>query len=107
MGLKDMKVVNCTPHAITVIKEEGSVTFEPSGVIPRVASNQVEIEPGFWRSEMGDVTGLPEQEEGTLLIVSAMVQAASDRKDLIAPATGQAIRNEAGHIIGVPGFIVK
>ena len=82
MGLKNMQVVNCTPHAITVIKPEGSVTFEPSGLMPRVASNQVEIEPGFWRSEMGDVTGLPEQEEGILLIVSAMVQAASDRKDL-------------------------
>ena len=105
--LKEKRIVNCTPHAIVVVREEGSVTYEPSGIVPRVSSTQVEVEPGFWRSEMGDVTGLPEPEEGTLLIVSAMVQSASDRKDLIAPATGMALRNEAGHIIGVPGFIVK
>ncbi len=57
---------------------------------------------------MGGVEGLPEQQDGTFLIVSGMVFAASDRPDLIAPDTGKtAIRNEKGHIAAVTRFIRK
>ena len=44
-----------------------------------------------------------------MLIVSAMVLSASDRTDLVAPATGHpdTIRNDKGQIISVPGFICK
>ena len=55
------------------------------------------------------VTGdnLPEPKEGVFYIVSAMVKALRpDRKDLLAPNTGAAKRNEKGHIISVPGFIL-
>ena len=61
------------------------------------------------RQTFGDVQGLPAQKEGTNIIVSAMVMAASDRTDLVAPATGhpETIRNDKGHIVSVPCFIGK
>ena len=57
--------------------------------------------------EYGELTGVPERQKDTLYIVSSMVLAASDRGDLLAPATGHpdCIRNEKGHIVSVPGFV--
>lgn len=62
---------------------------------------------GICRQEFGDVQGLPDPQDGVKLIVSAMVLAASDRADLVAPATGhpETVRNEKGHIVSVPGFV--
>jgi hypothetical protein len=38
-----------------------------------------------------------------------MVLAAVDRSDCVAPATGsrETVRDEAGHIVSVPGFVTK
>jgi hypothetical protein len=57
---------------------------------------------------MGDVEGLPDPEEGTFLIVSQMVFAASDRADLVAPDTGKTcIRDSQGRILAVTQFLRK
>ena len=45
-----------------------------------------------------------------MYIVSALVLAAIDnRLDCVAPATGskETVRNEAGQIVSVPGFVTK
>ena len=57
----------------------------------------------------GEVEGLPEPQEDVMLIVSGMVLSASDRNDLVAPATGHkdTRRNARGHIVSVPGFVRK
>jgi len=99
-------IINCTPHPIIINNE----TFPTSGIIPRVETIEVESTPieGFSCAtrSMGEVQGLPEQVEGTFLIVSAMVLSASDRKDLIAPDTGStAVRDTTGRIIQVTRFI--
>lgn len=105
-----MKFINLTPHAIKL--NDGTI-FEPSGVVARVTADLQEVESlgGFqvYRQTFGEVTGLPEEKFGIVYIVSAMVLAASDRNDLIAPATGHkdVVRNEAGHIVSVPGFVTK
>ena len=102
-----MRKINCTPHAIRLNSGE---VFEPSGIIPRVSASFTEFAPdGICRQEFGEVEGLPELKEDTLLIVSAMVIGVSDRADLIAPATGhpETVRNEKGHIVSVPGFVRK
>lgn len=57
----------------------------------------------------GDLDNLPEPEEGTIYIVSAMVLAAAKNKgrtDVVAPATGHpdCIRKD-GFIVSVPGFV--
>jgi hypothetical protein len=103
---RELRVVNCTPHAIVL---NDGTTFEPSGSVARVSASFVEVEKGIYRQVFGDVIDLPEATEGTLYIVSAMVFNATDRQDVIAPATGhpETKRNEKGHIVSVPGFIIK
>ncbi len=132
-----MTIINCTPHAISIIVDGKTTTFEPSGIIPRVETIETDVESIFVCPEncqkglygqcgqesehsckrvslpcvtqqKGEVVGLPDADEGTLLIVSGMVFAASDRKDLLAPDTGKtAIRNEKGHIVAVTRFLRK
>lgn len=98
-------IKNFTPHTINLNNGESY----PSVGLARVSSQFTNFdEHGVCRVEYGEVEGLPEPEDGVLLIVSAMVLAASDRADLIAPATGHpdCIRNE-GRIVSVPGFVRK
>lgn len=100
-----MEFINCTPHAIVL---NNGQTYEPSGSIPRVSSSySIFDKDGICSQVFGEVEGLPEEKEGTVLIVSAMVLSASSRKDLVAPATGhpETIRNKKGHIVSVPGFV--
>ena len=100
------KFRNFTPHAInlndgTVIESEG---------IARVAAKFTEFDENkICSQEFGEVEGLPEKEEGVLIIVSSLVMQASDRDDLVAPATGhpECIRDEKGRIVSVPGFVRK
>lgn len=105
-----MKFVNLTPHAT---KLNDGTTFPPSGVVARVAADLQEVETiggvQLYRQTFGKVEGLPEEIPGTMYIVSAMVLNAVDRKDCVAPATGHkdVIRSEAGHIVSVPGFVIK
>lgn len=93
---------NFTPHAIKL--NDGTV-FESEG-LARVSTTFTEIVDGIAHQVFGEVTGLPEPEEGTMLIVSALVLGASTREDLVAPATGHkdTIRNDKGHIVSVPCF---
>ena len=103
-----MNFVNLTPHSIKL--NDGTI-FEPSGVIARVAADLQEVGTingvKLFRQTFGEVEGLPEEIPGTIYIVSAMVLAASNRNDLIAPATSHkdVVRNENGQIISVPGFV--
>lgn len=101
-----LKFVNATPHPIVL--NDGRV-FEPSGILPRVSQEISEFdENGIAIQSFGEVEGLPKAEPGVVYIVSAMVlTAASDRNDLVAPATNHkdTKRNEKGHIISVPGFV--
>jgi len=108
-----MKFVNLTPHAI---KLNDGTEFPPSGTIARVAADLQEVGTingvKLFRQTFGEVEGLPEQFPGIagqIYIVSAMVLAASNRNDLMAPATGHkdVVRNENGQIISVPGFVTK
>ncbi|OQB08847.1 MAG: hypothetical protein BWY21_01041 [Parcubacteria group bacterium ADurb.Bin216] len=105
-----MNFVNLTPH---VVRLNNGISFEPSGIVARVAADLQEVVKvsgvQFFRQTFGEVEGLPEQVPGTIYIVSAMVLAASYRNDLIAPATSHkdVVRNENGQIISVPGFVTK
>ena len=107
-----MKIVNCTPHPITVLLNDTEIVYPTSGSIPRVSSTEETVGSvngiPMVKTTYGEVEGLPGQEEGTLVIVSAMVLQASNRTDLIAPNTGAtAVRNDKGHIIAVTSFISK
>ena len=102
--------VNLTPHAIRL--NDGQ-SFSPSGVVARVNANLQAVESvggvQLFRQTFGEVEGLPAEVPGTMYIVSAMVLSAlaGSRNDVFAPATGHpgVVRNEAGHIVSVPGLV--
>ncbi len=113
-----MKIINLTPHAITlelVSEFEGEVkraVYEPSGLVARVDmepttnTNLVNGFPIISYKIVGN--NLPKPESDTYLLVSSIVLAQAKllgRTDCIAPDTNRAKRNEKGHIISVPGFV--
>lgn len=89
-----MNFVNLCPHAINIADGRIIHTFAPSGTVARVAATNVELPSlgGFRRTQQvfGEVQNLPEPQEGTAFIVSAMVLAAlkGSRPDVVAPDTG-------------------
>lgn len=103
-----IRFVNCTPHDINL--NDGRV-IPASGNVARVTQRFSDFdENGICRAIYGDVVGVPSPAPNTLYIVSAMVMDASDRNDLVAPATGhpECVRSEdRSRILSVPGFIRK
>lgn len=100
-----MKIINCTPHTINFVNDAGEVirTIDPSGILPRVSSsiNLVGDIDGIPDEETvyGEVTDLPEKQDGVILIVSAMVASRLPyRDDLRVP--GRQVRNDRGQVIG-------
>ena len=108
-----MRFRNLTPHAITVVREDGIETvFQPDPQGPARVSVRTETLPavaGFrlQQQAFGRVENLPEHEDGVVLIVSALVLAqCKDRDDVVAPDTGRdAIRNDSGQVVAVRGFV--
>jgi hypothetical protein len=106
------KLINLTPHEITIISEEGDFRLTPSGEVARATSttevvgevNGIEVV----KSTFGSVTGLPEPAEDTIYIVSLLVLQAlkGQRTDVVGPDTGpeSAVRDADGRIVGVKRF---
>jgi hypothetical protein len=99
---------NLTPHALNVRKADGTfLELPPSGTVARRSVERVvvgEIDGiTVYASKFGPLVGLPEPTDGTVYIVSALAaQACADRHDVLVP--GEAIRDEAGRIVGCNGF---
>lgn len=104
-----MKLLNCTPHTITI----GVITIVPSGILPRVATIRARFPdvvtdlgtfPAYGIAS-GELIGLPDYEDKTILVVSAMVRchpSCAHRSDLASP--GMLLRDSAGNIIGADGL---
>jgi hypothetical protein len=119
------KLVNCTPHALTLRNPETGVetVLPPSGHVARVDNTPgVKLMPYhghgyadcpvpvYGPATVGAVTGLPAPVEGTLYVVSALVLAACgyERADVVGPGTGPndgAVRNEKGHVVAVTRLV--
>ncbi|RMD51682.1 hypothetical protein D6827_01715 [Candidatus Parcubacteria bacterium] len=114
-------LINLTPHAINLIAPgAGEIIIPPSGDVARVyADKTIEnieavIENCHYtipvgKVEYGKIIGLPKNDTEAIYIVSAMVLSRAEQENLphnlVAPDTGNAIRNPDGTIRGVPGFI--
>lgn len=102
-----MTIINLTPHILNIHTANGIVEVAPSGNVARVdvtyeASGEVAGIP-VSKAVYGNVEGLPEPVEGTIYVVSGMVQArCSDRHDVYAP--GNLVRDENGRPIGCQGL---
>lgn len=109
-----MKLVNLTPHAIRIIgafRCDSMTVVPPDGMVARVTHR--DLFEGFfevgdslvptYHTIFGTVDGLPDEVEGTVYIVSALVaKAIPGRRDLYSPAG--LIRDENGNVIGCRGL---
>ena len=124
---KDVNIINCTPHDIVfIVKNHIDDEFyaiekfiiEKSGIIPRLIESQEKVdtfktevireyenEKGWnlyidiMKKSFNEVEGLPEPQENTYYIVSALVAGAcKNRDDLVVP--NDIVRDEKGNIIG-------
>lgn len=102
-----MKIVNLTPHTITLVTESGNIVVDPSGTLARVRATTVRIgevdvngiKVPLTSTRYSNVEGLPAPEEGTLYIVSSLVAGrVTERDDVVIP--NESVRDDKGRIIG-------
>ena len=101
-----MLLKNFTPHNVVIVMNETKIVIPSDGiarvteaktVAPSIDVDGVIVET--FKSSFGEVENLPPQEEGVMVIVSAMAaDAAKDRNDLLVP--GELVRDNDGNIIG-------
>ena len=100
-----MDLVNLTPHRLN-IHTDGGLRVLPSDGVARVASVSVAADPiediPTCRTTLGEVTGLPDPQEGVIYIVSGMVAGAAPRPDVFSP--GDLVRDDSGRPIGCKGL---
>nr|DAM67600.1 MAG TPA: hypothetical protein [Caudoviricetes sp.] len=105
---------NLTPHEVKIYKLNGTtcdldVVIEASESVARVACEYIKVDKkvdgiDLYCPVFSEVTGLFDYEEGTYLLVSAMVREALPlRNDLVSP--GQLLRNDEGQVIGCLGLV--
>lgn len=110
-----MKLINLTPHEITIYLDGADpLVIPPSGMVARVAQEYVSvgnldlgggIAVPLVATQYGAIQGLPDPVDGVFYITSALVAQAAwsqGRKDVLAPDTGAgAVRDDQGRIVGV------
>lgn len=109
-----MKIVNLTPHAITIRGVVQDTVIPPSGTVARIETEPAPEGDGLVL--LGPVTtfikgyrytkvvNLPDPEPGTLYLVSLpTAQAVPGRDDVVAP--GPLIRDENGNPVACDGLI--
>lgn len=105
-----MRFVNMTPHSVHVHDGNGNVrVIEPCGTVPRLTPRSESLGTidglPIVRTRLGSPEGLPDPEDGVVLIVSALIaehHSVEDREDLAYP--GEAIRDESGRVVGCRGL---
>jgi len=100
-----MDLVNLTPHTLN-IHTDGGLRVLPSDGVARVSTvntpaASIEDIPTV-RTQLGEVTGLPDPQEGVIYIVSGMVASAAPRPDVFSP--GDLVRDDSGRPIGCKGL---
>jgi hypothetical protein len=105
--MKKLKLINLTPHDINLC---GTCIFA-SGYVARVAVTRVNVEiieicgmfVPIGTDTVGEVTGLPSEQDGVGYIVSLVVRKAlPQRKDIYSPA--DILRDKDGKVIGCGSF---
>lgn len=105
---------NLTSHEVCIYKLNGTVpdldlVIEAGEEVARVSCEYMKVDKkvegvDLYRTVFGEVTGLPDHEEGVYLLVSTMVREALPlRSDLVSP--GQLLRDDDGNVIGCLGLV--
>ena len=105
--------VNLTPHPVTIFDQDGNIVLavEPSGTVARLTET-VRPDGGIGEASavsvaLGEISGLPEPQEGITYIVSmptlmGMRAAGNTRSDVRYPF--DQVRDGNGRIIGCRGL---
>lgn len=104
------RFVNMTPHPVNVYDNNDNVrVIEPCGTVPRLTPRSESLGTigglPIVRTRLGYPEGLPDPEDGVVLIVSALVaehHSVEDREDIAYP--GEAIRDGSGRVVGCRGL---
>ena len=104
-----MTLINLTPHALHLLREDGTTLDLPSEGEVRVRSEKTiagEISGlTIYKEVLLGIEGLPEPESGVAYIVSRLVAAKiTGRDDIFVP--GDLIRDDQGRVIGARGLAV-
>jgi hypothetical protein len=109
--MKAKNIVNLTPHDVVIYDQSGKniiMQIPPTAPAARVQSETLVIDDidgvPVTCIKYGKVENLPEPREGTVYIVSMLVQQAlPQRTDLLRPDTSpqNVVRDAAGQILGV------
>ena len=110
MNPTDLKRVNLTPHSLTLVGDNGTLTVPPSGSIARLAVTRTALDSiaidgvslPVNLPVMGGIIGLPPAQAGVVIVVSALVAGAVNRADVYSP--GNLLRDGAGNVIGAEGL---
>lgn len=111
-----VKIINLTPHAITVLRDgEEIAVYEASGCLARCESKTGVVgeiagipltETRFGKLYLVDKGKvrheLPEIQDGTFYIVSALVARAAQREDFVI--VNDTVRDDSGRIVGCQSF---
>lgn len=114
-----MTIINMTPHAVNLEVPGNVITFPPSGKTIRIDQESYLVGSmaignytiPVYRTEYGNAkvvdadgncTELPDVEEGTYYIVSAITAQQVKRNDFLI--TNEAVRDDNGRIIGCRSF---
>lgn len=98
-------IKNLTPHPITFVGVDGGadLTIAPEPTPARLSTEVVTIGDvngiPVTETRFGDVTGLPEPQDGVVYVTSALVaKAAAGRDDVFV--TSDAVRDAQGRVVG-------
>jgi hypothetical protein len=118
-----MKILNLTPHPITILTRDGEITIEPSGFVWRLREEDTDIteQVGVGGIEVVarrfslDLDSVPEEVWSAdivivslpmLLSLKASLNSLPNRPIFCAPDTGSgAIRNEKGQVVATRRLI--
>lgn len=99
-------IVNLTPHTLAILVPGNTIYIEPEPVPARV---EVTFEDGgvvsgipVGYAKYGEIENLPEPKEGTIYVVSGMVESRALRKDVYSP--GKLVRDSNGRPVGCEGL---
>ena len=104
-----VKIVNCTPHAITILSPSLEVLYNiPSACSARVAEAKTKEEPigdiPVTSIEYGEVTGMPELDGDEIVVVSRITAMALRGTEAVVFFPYGEERDDAGRIVGVHGL---
>ena len=105
------KLVNLTPHQIRIPLGGGVLIFEESGQCARISTTIEEGPPimGVPTSlvKHGEITGLPDREEGVGYIVSQMIALQAGRDDLYYPTELMRGKKGRGKAAGKKARVIR